>query len=225
MTREKTSSDARAHQRGSLVQRESPGDADDEVVIDHDVRGVATLGERAVLVDGAVREGVALQAVLLLAPQAGRALPAGVDHAADADAVTDGVPGDLGAGLGDDAGDFMAGDHGIGGRTPLAAHVVDVRVADTDVLDLDQDVVRADVPSLDGRGGERFGRGRRGVGGNGEHVVSPVRSRVRAEQGRNARVPSCRSTGDTSTLRHNPGQSHLGGVSAGSRSGRWWRAS
>ena len=51
---------------------------------------------------------VALEAVLLLAGLAVLALAAGVDHAADADAVADLVLGDLGADLLDDAGDLVA---------------------------------------------------------------------------------------------------------------------
>lgn len=75
--------------------------------------------------------------------------------------------------MGDDAGDLVAGDHGVGGRAPLAADVVDVGVADAAVLDLDEDVVGADITALDGGRRERFGRGCRGVGGDGKHG-SPV---------------------------------------------------
>ena len=92
--------------------------------------------------------------------QAVVALAAGVDHAADADAVADGVPGDLGADLGDDAGDLVAGDQRVGLRAPVAADGVDVGVADAGELDVDQDVVRADVAALDGGGGQ--GPARRG---------------------------------------------------------------
>jgi len=69
------------------------------------------------------------------------------------------VLGDLGADLRDDAGDLVAGDEGIGDRTPVTAGGVDVGVADPGVLDLDQDVVRAEVSTLDGRRGEGCGRG------------------------------------------------------------------
>ena len=58
------------------------------------------------------------------------------------------------------AGDLVAGDERVGRRTPVAADGVDVGVADAGELDLDQDVVRADVAALDGGAGERLGRGR-----------------------------------------------------------------
>jgi hypothetical protein len=79
-------------------------------------------------------------------------VPAGVDHAAHADAVADPVGADLGADLGDDADDLVAGDDGEGLRAPVAVDGVDVGVADARVPDLDEDVVRADVPALDGGG-------------------------------------------------------------------------
>ena len=85
-----------------------------EVLDDDDVRGVAALGDRAVAVDGGVGAGVALEAVLLLAGEAVLALAAGVDHAADADAVADLVLGHLGADLGDDADDLVADDLRVG---------------------------------------------------------------------------------------------------------------
>jgi hypothetical protein len=49
----------------------------------------------------------------------------------------------VGADLGDDSGDFVAGDKGVGRRAPVAAGVEDVGVTDPGVLDLDEDVVTA----------------------------------------------------------------------------------
>ena len=146
--------DAGAQQRRGDVELDALGDADHEVLGHDDVGGVAALGDGAVAVDGAVGAGVAGEAVLLLALQAVDALAAGVDHAADADAVADGVLGDFRADLGDDAGDLVAGDQRVLLRAPVAADGVDVGVADAGVLDLDQDVVRANVAALDGGGDE-----------------------------------------------------------------------
>ena len=42
-------------------------------------------------------------------------------------------------------------------RSPLAAHGVDVRVADARVADLDEHVLRADITAFDGRGDEGLG--------------------------------------------------------------------
>ena len=72
--------------------------------------------------------------------------------------------GDLGPDLGDDADDLVAGDHGEGLRAPVAVDGVDVGVADAGVLDLDEDVVRADGPALDGGGGQGPAGGGGGVG-------------------------------------------------------------
>ena len=52
------------------------------------------------------------------------------------------------------------------GLAPLVAGLVDVGVADAGELDLDQDVVRADVAALDGGLGRAARLRVRGVGGN-----------------------------------------------------------
>ena len=161
--------DAGAEQRCGDVELDALGDPHHEVLGHHHVGGVAALGDGAVAVHGAVGARVALEAVLLLALLAVDALAAGVDHAADADAVADGVLGDGRADLGDDAGDFVARRQRVLLRAPVAADGVDVRVADAGELDVDQDVVRANVPALDGGGNEGFRRGGGGVSVNGKH--------------------------------------------------------
>ena len=121
-----------------------------EVLGDHDVGGVTALGDGAVAVNSAVGADVALEAVLLLALLAVHALAAGVHHAADADAVADRVLGDLGANLGDDAGDFVAGDQRVLLGAPVTADGVDVGVADAGELDVDQDIVGSHFAAFDG---------------------------------------------------------------------------
>jgi hypothetical protein len=74
------------------------------------------------------------------------------------------VAGHVGSDLGDDADDLVAGDDGEGLGPPVAVDGVDVGVADAGVLDLDEDVVRADVPPLDGGGSEGLAGGGGGVG-------------------------------------------------------------
>ncbi len=175
MAQRRVRRDAGAQQRRGGVEPDALGNLEDEVLGHDDVGGIAALGELAVLPDAAVGPGEPLEAVLLLALAAARALATGVDQAADADAVADGMPGDLGADLGDDPGDLMAGDDGVGHRTPLTARVVDVGVADAAELDLDEDVVRAEVTTLDGRRTEGLRRGRGRVGIDGEHVSPELR--------------------------------------------------
>ena len=50
----------------------------------------------------------------------------------------------------------------------------DVGVADAAVLDLDEDVVRADVAALEAGGDERFGRGRYLIGTPDPLAIGPV---------------------------------------------------
>ena len=92
----------------------------------------------AVVADGVVgADHAAARAVLLEAGLAVVALAAGVDEAADADAVADLVLGHLGADLGDDAGDLVAGDHRVVRLAPLGLDGVDVGVADAGELDVE----------------------------------------------------------------------------------------
>ena len=57
---------------------------------------------------------------------------------------------------------------------PLLADLVDVAVADAGELDVDEDVVVAQVTVLDGAGLEGGAGGRGGQGGRGDHGVSFV---------------------------------------------------
>jgi hypothetical protein len=150
-----------AHSSGAATSRAAVGDAHDEALIDDDVRRVPAARHGAVAVDGAVRLGVAGQAVLLLALLAVHALAARVDHAADADAVADRMLRDRSADFAHDAGDLVARDGRVRDFAPLAAAVVDVGMADAAELDLDQDVAWTDCASLDRQRDERLADGRR----------------------------------------------------------------
>ena len=110
--------DAGAQQRRGGGRVDAVGDGEDVVGVDDDVGGVAALGGGAVAVGAGVGGDHAVEAVLLVAVAAVGALAAGVDHAADADAVADLVAGDVGADLGDDADDLVAGYDGEGLRVP-----------------------------------------------------------------------------------------------------------
>src|SRR6202012_5159453 len=118
-----------------------------EVLGDDDLRRVAALGDRAVPVDGAVGLD-AVRAELLEAGLAQIALAARVDQAADADPVADRVPGDGRANPTDHAGDLVSGRERVRGAAPLAAHGVDVGVADAAVLDVDEHVVRTELAAV-----------------------------------------------------------------------------
>ena len=64
------------------------------------------------------------------------------------------VWGDVGPDGGDQADGVVTGEHGEGVGTPVAVHGVDVGVADAGILDLDEDVVRADLATVDDGGGQ-----------------------------------------------------------------------
>jgi len=67
------------------------------------------------------------------------------------------VLGDLRAHLGDHAGDLVTRHDRIAGLTPLGAHGVDVGVADAGEVNVELDVVRADVAAGDGGLGQGLG--------------------------------------------------------------------
>ena len=137
------------------------GDVEGERLGDDDGLRVTTGGRAPVVTVDAVVGTDGVRAVVLLALLAPFALTARVDEATDTGTVADLELGDVGTDLGDAADDLVAGHHGVIHRAPLAADGVDVGVADSGVLDLDADVVGAQVAALDGAGLEGL------VGGNG----------------------------------------------------------
>ncbi|MFT3765446.1 MAG: hypothetical protein QM820_08030 [Minicystis sp.] len=150
--------DARAEQRRDARERALVGDAQDEALVDDDLRGVAAVGRRlAVALHAVVGPDPAVLAILLQALLAGRADAARVDQAADTGVVAGLELGHLGAHPLDAADDLVAWHHGIGGVRPLVADLMDVRVADSAVEDPDQDVVLARVAALEGEGPQRRG--------------------------------------------------------------------
>ena len=118
---------ARAEQRRGGGGVERVGNVEEEGLVDDDVVAVAAKGKVALFIFGVVGEdGMRLRAVLLFARLAGRAGTAGIDHAADADALPDGKARHLVAHSLDDADDFMAGHHRVKGVRPLVTGLVDV---------------------------------------------------------------------------------------------------
>src|SRR3954452_4603930 len=107
-----------------------------------DMVGVATLGDRVIVIVGAV---VSLDAALAAedfpAFEALVAFHAAVDHAANRDGVADAVTGNLIADRRDGADDFMTGDDGIAAAAPIVAAGVKVAVANPRVGDFDGHVV------------------------------------------------------------------------------------
>jgi hypothetical protein len=135
--------DARAQQRGSVLQLHALRDVHHEAVLDHDLLAIAAVGRRAVVFAAVVGLDVPLEAELLLAPNAVLAFTARVDHAPDAYTVADREPLHLRADGGDYTGDLMAGNHWEDRPAPLIPCLMDIAVADAAVLDVDLDIVAA----------------------------------------------------------------------------------
>jgi hypothetical protein len=130
----------------------------------------------AVASGGVVCTGHTLAAVLLFAGQAGVALSAGVDEAADAHAVADFVLGDIRTHRGDDAGDFVSGDDRVLGSAPLVASGVDVGMADAGKFDVDENVQWTELAAFDGGLLEGTVSGRRGISSSSNHAHMPTRA-------------------------------------------------
>ena len=110
---------------------------------------VATLRDGPVDVFRVIGANVAVQAVLLHSGLALLALSAGVDEATDADAVTNLKLGDVLAHRGDNSGNLMADGQREVSLSPLITNGVDIRVADTRGLDVDNYIILARVAALD----------------------------------------------------------------------------
>ncbi len=148
-------SNACAEQGGCNVEFHTVRNAQNVVVLDHDRRGVATVGDLTVGVLAVVRGDEALDAVVLQALQAVLALQARADENADPYAVTWLERGDVASDFLDDAGDLVPRNHGEDRGEPLFACLMDIRVADAGVLDVDEHIVRTEIAPLDGVGLER----------------------------------------------------------------------
>lgn len=160
--------DARADQRRRARRIEPARQAQHEMFLDDDRRGVAAEGHAAeVLVRSVVGEGRRAIAELLLPALAARAGTAGIDQAAHGDEIADLELGGRAAGARDAADDLVARHAGVDRGhegLPLVAGLVDVGVTDAAVQHLDLHIVRLRVAALDGRRCERAGGGGGGKG-------------------------------------------------------------
>ncbi len=149
-------------------------DLQDEALVDDDLVRIAAESVAAEHGIGAVirADETGGLAILLLAVLARCAVPAAVDHAADADDIADLELGDVAADRGDVADDLVAGDAGVERAFPLALGGVEVGMADAAEGDVDRDVGLAGFAALEAEGGERGFGGLRGVavGGRGHGI-------------------------------------------------------
>jgi hypothetical protein len=171
MAQRRPGRDARADQRGSAGEVEILRYAQREALVDHDALGIAAVVRTA---EVAIPPAVGLRLVgaeLLEAREAFAAAAVGIDQAADGGDVADRELADGRADARDAPDDLVAGHAGIGRRKPLplAAHHVQVRMADAAVEDLDLHVTGRRVTAPDGRRRERGGGARGGIGSGGVH--------------------------------------------------------
>ncbi|MNF85278.1 hypothetical protein D3C84_676660 [compost metagenome] len=162
--------DAGAQDRRGTGRIEFLGDAHHEVLADHDAVGVTAHGVAAIhAVRGGVSHGRALEAVLLEVGLAGFAATARVDHAADTDQIADLMPGDIRTHGGHFANDLVARHQRINGNAPFVACLMDVRVADAAVENLDGHVVGPWAAPFEFHWGEGGGGRLGGISDGGVH--------------------------------------------------------
>jgi len=147
-------SDAGAQQRRGRIERQIRRKTKHVVFVDNDLVGIPAHRRRlTVTLDAAIGERRALGAELFQAGAAGRAPPAGIDEASDADRVADPISSDGPADSGHDSGNFMPRDHREDRSAPLVASLMNVGMADSAVLDVDQHVVFERIASIEGEWG------------------------------------------------------------------------
>ena len=180
--------DAGAQDGRHALRVEVFGYAQHEGIAHGDAVGVAAVGGHAVVaVLAVVGEGGAVLAVLLQVMVAGFALSARIHHAAHTDQIARLEAGDILADAAHAADDLVARHDGVGGAAPVVAGGVQVAVADTGVEDVDDDIVRPGIASLEAEGDQGLvgcvggiavdvlghGRSLLGVGYSRSHVCGP----------------------------------------------------
>src|SRR5699024_9005199 len=139
-----------AQQGSGSLKGEGLWNAQHVVLFDHDVGRIATIGDFAVIVLAVVGHYCTLLAELFFSCQTWVTLAARVHKAADAYLIAHLELRDLRTNFSDNPGDFMARDHGVDPGAPFVPSIVDVRVTDTGVGDVDQHIILADCAAGDG---------------------------------------------------------------------------
>ena len=130
-------------------------DAQDKGLLDHDRLRIAAVGVLAAKERAVVGAGEAVVAILLLAVVTGRAMAATIDQAADPGEVADLELRHLVADGDHTADDLVTGNRRIEGVLPFVAGGVQVGMAHAAEQDLDPDVFRPGIATLDFVGSER----------------------------------------------------------------------
>jgi len=124
-----------------------------EIVLDHDALGIAAQCMAGSICGfGTIGVGHAAFAELFQPLVARVAGFAAVDHTADAHDIAFLEAADGRADVRDAADDLVAGDAGKADLAPLAAHRMQVRVADAAIVDLDLHIMGTDIAARNGDG-------------------------------------------------------------------------
>jgi len=175
LTQRRPGGDAGAEERRHPGRIEMLGDAEHELLVHHDARGVPALrGPPRLLFGAAVGARHAVVAILLEAIGARPAVAAAVHHAPHAHQIPGFPRRDSAPDRFHPADDFVPRNLRVLARAPLAAHGVEVRVTDSAVHDADVHVVGAHVATLEAPRGEWSGRVERGNADGRYHDVLNV---------------------------------------------------
>ncbi len=131
--------------------------------------GVAAVRGRTVHVRSVISLHQLHLAEVVLAGLAFNTLPAAIDKDTDAHMIAHLVPGHATAYAGDNARDLVPGNHGEDALEPLVTDLMNVGVANAAELDVDVDVVFAEIAAVELKRGQlRAGLGR-GISGSVRH--------------------------------------------------------
>src|SRR5271155_5606845 len=137
-----------AEQRRRGIQRKVLRHAHNIILIHHNFVGVAAQRWRAVLLNGVVSPYGSVNTILLKALFALLACAARIDKAANANLVANLELRDLTADRCHSPGNFMAGNRGEDRAAPLVARLVNVRVAYATILNLDSNILLAQIAAF-----------------------------------------------------------------------------
>ena len=142
--------DAGAEQRRHRLEIEVFGNLGDETLLDDDLFGISAEGQvLRTAFSVVIGQGAALGAILFEPGLAGLAAAARIDHAADGGEIAGLELRDMRPDLDHAADDLMARNHGIKRIAPVIARLMEVGMADAAIKDVDLDVMRAGIATLE----------------------------------------------------------------------------
>jgi hypothetical protein len=150
--------DASTEERSGSSQIKSLWDFQSESTIHNDMFAVAAVGVvaalDAVFVFGVVGPNVTVGAILFLPLATVAAVATRIHKAANTSVLTNGHVFHIGAHSNDNTTDLVTWNHGEGCLSPLLTDLMNIRVTDSSVLDLNDNIIVSHCSSGDGEGME-----------------------------------------------------------------------